>query len=115
MKKITLLPLLTLLLISCSFNSEKKNENDNMIKNTLNKLKIKKETKKIELDFTCTEVNIDDYVKDGWKVTDVTEKDVTCTWKSIKATPNCNLEKDKGCRITVPDKKGKKVNYVLIK
>ena len=38
-----------------------------------------------------------------------------CTWKSVPATKDCNMEKDKGCKITKPDKIGREKIYLLEK
>jgi len=70
-------------------------------------------TKTVSL--ACKRGNIKDYEEKGWKVIDSEEKEIPCTWKTKKARPGCNLEKDKGCRITVPDKMGKEIIYTLEK
>jgi len=49
-----------------------------------------------------------DYIKE-----DSQEK--ICTWKSVPATKDCNMEKDKGCKITMPDKIGEEKIYLLEK
>ena len=36
-----------------------------------------------------------------------------CTWKSVPATKGCDMEKDKGCKITKPDKIGEEKIYLL--
>ena len=38
-----------------------------------------------------------------------------CTWKSVPATKDCDMEKDKGCKITKPDKIGEEKIYLLEK
>ena len=38
-----------------------------------------------------------------------------CTWKSVPATKDCNMEKDKGCKITKPDKIGEEKIYLIEK
>ena len=38
-----------------------------------------------------------------------------CTWKSVHATKDCDMEKDKGCKITKPDKIGEEKIYLLEK
>ena len=35
------------------------------------------------------------------------------TWKSVPATKDCDMDKDKGCKITKPDKIGKETIYLL--
>ena len=53
------------------------------------------------------------YVDKGWKISNSISKEVTCTWKTQKANRKCNIDKDKGCRITVPDKMGLEIKYNL--
>ena len=38
-----------------------------------------------------------------------------CTWKSVPATKDCDMEKDKGCKITKPDRIGEETIYLLEK
>ena len=38
-----------------------------------------------------------------------------CTWKSVPATKDCDMENDKGCKITKPDKIGEEKIYLLEK
>ena len=38
-----------------------------------------------------------------------------CTWKSVPANEACDMEKDKGCKITKPDKIGLEKIYLLEK
>ncbi len=68
-----------------------------------------------EISISCNKENIEDYKKEGWKVISSTETEVPCSWKTVKATKSCNLKKDKGCKITVPDVMGKKTTYKLEK
>ena len=36
-----------------------------------------------------------------------------CTWKTIAASKDCDLEKDKGCKVVKPDEIGKETIYLL--
>ena len=81
------------------------------IKNTLPKKEVVTEQKQITI--SCKKGNIQKYIDQGWEVINSNSKEVTCTWKSKQAKPGCNMERDKGCRITVPDKKGKEIQYLL--
>ena len=78
---------------------------------------IPKAVEKIEEEQTvvisCNNENIDSYLEDGWRIENKETKKTTCTWKSIKSSPNCDLDLDKGCRITVPDTEGEQIEYLL--
>ena len=52
---------------------------------------------------------------DGWNILKEDSQEKICTWKSIPATKDCNMEKDKGCKITKPDKIGEEKIYLLEK
>ncbi|WP_320674616.1 alpha-2-macroglobulin [Prochlorococcus sp. MIT 1341] len=62
----------------------------------------------------CDEGDIQEYVDDGWKIIDSETEEVPCSWKVERSRPGCKLE-DKGCKISVPDKIGKQVKYILEK
>ncbi len=70
-------------------------------------------TEQKTIEISCENEDIKTYEKDGWKIIDTKESEVTCTWKTKRSKPGCNLKSDKGCRITVPDKKGIKKEYIL--
>ena len=69
----------------------------------------------LEITTSCDDDSIDNYLNDGWNVISKTTEEITCSWKSIKAYKNCDLDRDKGCRITVPDEKGIETKYILEK
>ncbi len=62
----------------------------------------------------CNEGNIQDYVDKGWKIIETETEEVPCSWKTEKSRPGCNL-RDKGCKISVPDKLGEQIKYLLEK
>ena len=105
--------LISVFLSSCrtSINKEyplknlEKNINDNTIP----------EKKIIEIKFSCGEDGISEYLTDGWKILKEDSQEKICTWKSVPATKDCNMEKDKGCKITKPDKIGEEKIYILEK
>ena len=35
-----------------------------------------------------------------------------CTWKSFPSTKDCDMEKDKGCKLTTPEKIGEEKLYL---
>ena len=41
-------------------------------------------------------------LNDGWIIVEEYTEEKVCTWKSFPATEDCDIEKDKGCKITVP-------------
>ncbi len=70
-------------------------------------------TEKKQFAVICEKGDLREQLDNGWKVVKSTTEEVTCSWKTERSTPGCNLDRDKGCSITVPDKKGVKVNYEL--
>ena len=75
----------------------------------------KLEKKRMEINFSCGEEGISEYLNDGWVILREDTKEKICTWKSVAATKDCDMEKDKGCKITKPDKIGKEKTYLLEK
>ena len=70
---------------------------------------------KMELRFSCGEDGLTKYLDDGWKIVEEYSEEKICTWKSLPATKDCDMEKDKGCKITKPDKIGEEKIYILEK
>ena len=73
------------------------------------------EKKRMEIKFSCGEDRIKEYLDDGWVILNEDSQEKICTWKSVPATKDCDMEKDKGCKITKPDKIGKEKIYLLEK
>ena len=73
------------------------------------------EKKRMEIRFSCGEDGISKYLDDGWIILKEDSQEKICTWKSIPATKDCDMEKDKGCKITKPDKIGEEKIYLLEK
>ena len=73
------------------------------------------EKKRMEIKFSCGEDSISEYLDDGWVILKEDSQEKICTWKSVPATKNCDMEKDKGCKITKPDKIGEEKIYLLEK
>ena len=69
------------------------------------------QTKKVSI--ACNRGDIKSYIDKGWKIVSQQKDEVPCTWKTEKANRKCNIELDKGCRITVPDKMGEEIIYNL--
>ena len=102
-----------ILLSSCNSSIKEKgpkiNLEDNINENP------KSEKQRIEIKFSCGNDGISEYLNDGWIILKKDSQEKICTWKSVPATKNCNMEKDKGCRITKPDKIGEEQIYLLEK
>ncbi|MBO6975519.1 MAG: alpha-2-macroglobulin [Prochlorococcus marinus CUG1435] len=112
-KQFAQLLLIVIFISSCSTSNDKKypiinseeNQNDS----------INPEKKRIELKFSCGEDGISKYLDDGWTILKEDSQEKICTWKSVPATKDCDMEKDKGCKITKPDKIGEEKIYLLEK
>jgi hypothetical protein len=105
--------LIATFLSSCrtSINKEKNKKNlEKNINETTNA-----EKKRMEIKFSCGEDGISEYLDDGWNILKEDSQEKICTWKSVPATKDCNMEKDKGCKITKPDKIGEEKIYLLEK
>ena len=102
-----------ILLTSCrsSINNDdlKINSEDNINENN------NSEKKRMEIKFSCGEDKISEYLNNGWSILKEDSQEKICTWKSVPATKNCDMEKDKGCKITKPDKIGEEKIYLLEK
>tara|TARA_A100001388_G_C28748310_1_gene490743 strand:+ start:853 stop:1137 length:285 start_codon:yes stop_codon:yes gene_type:complete len=70
---------------------------------------------RMEIRFSCGEEGIKKYIEDGWVILEEYTEEKICTWKSVPATKDCDMDKDKGCKITKPDKIGKESIYLLEK
>ena len=112
-KKISQFILTAILLSSCktAINEDIPSPNSEEILNE----NIKSEKKKIEIKFSCGESGISDYLDDGWIILKEDSLEKICTWKSVPASKDCDMEKDKGCKITKPDKIGEEKIYLLEK
>ena len=73
------------------------------------------EKKRMEIKFSCGKDGISDYLDDGWIILKEDSQEKICTWKSVPASKDCDMEKDKGCKITQPDKIGEEKIYLLEK
>jgi len=112
-KKFSQIILISIFLSSCSTSINKKYPLKNLEKNI--KEKPNPEKKRMEIKFSCGEDGIAEYLDDGWKILKEDFQEKICTWKSVPATKDCNMEKDKGCKITTPDTIGVEKIYLLEK
>ena len=112
-KQLLQILLITIFLSSCKTSINKEYPPNN-IKNNINE-NFNPEKKRIEIKFSCREDSISEYLDDGWKILKEDSQEKVCTWKSVPASKDCNMEKDKGCKITKPDKIGEEKIYLLEK
>ena len=112
-KQFSKILLITIFLSSCrtSINEEYTINNSEENINESNNSK----KKRMEIIFSCGEDDISEYLDDGWKILKEDFQEKICTWKSVPATKDCDMEKDKGCKITKPDKIGEEKIYLLEK
>ena len=105
--------LIAIFLSSCKSSINKEypinNLEDNINENT------NSEKKRMEIKLSCGKGNISEYLDDGWIILKEDSQEKICTWKSVPATKDCDMEKDKGCKITTPDKIGEEKIYLLEK
>ena len=111
--KLTQLSFMVIILSSCktSINNEELIKNSENPKSEL----INTAKSKMELRFSCGDDGISEFLNDGWIIVEERSEEKICTWKSIPASKDCDIEKDKGCKITIPDKIGEEKVYFLEK
>ena len=112
-KQVPLLILIAIFLISCKTSTNKEYPINNLKKNIEDNPNLEK--KRMEIKFSCGEDRISESLDDGWNILKEESQEKICTWKSVPATKNCSMEKDKGCKITKPDKIGEEKIYLLEK
>ena len=112
-KQFSKIILIAIMLSSCKTSINKKypkiNSEENINENANSEKKIMK------INFSCGEEGISKYLDDGWIIKEEDSKEKICTWKSVPASKDCDMEKDKGCKITMPDKVGEEKIYLLEK
>ena len=105
--------LITIVLSACKSKINKEspliNLEENLTESTYS------EKKRMEIKFSCKDDGILEYLDDGWIIIKEVSQEKICTWKSFPATKDCDMEKDKGCKITKPDKIGEERIYILEK
>ena len=102
-----------LLLTSCKTTIKDVNPLINSERNINDNNNLEKE--KIEIKFSCGDDGIKKYLDEGWIILKEDSQEKICTWKSFPASKDCDMEKDKGCKITKPDKIGEEKIYLLEK
>ena len=113
MKYFSQILLIGIFLSSCKTLTNKEipliNPNENINENN------NSEKKRMEIKFSCGEDGISEYLDNGWTILKEDYREKIWTWKSVPATKDCDMEKDKGCKITMPDKIGEEKIYLLEK
>ena len=112
-KQVTQIFLIFIFLSSCSSSINEESPVNNLEENINSSTNSEK--KRMEIKFSCGEDGISEYLDDGWIILKEDSQEKICTWKSVPATKDCNMEKDKGCKITKPDKIGEEKIYLLEK
>ena len=112
-KKVFQIFLITIFLTSCRTTINKEYPSKNMEKNI--EENPNQEKKRMEIKFSCGKDGISEYLIDGWIIIKEESQEKICTWKSFPATNDCDMDKDKGCKITKPDKIGNEKTYILEK
>ena len=112
-KKFSQIILIAIFLSSCKTSINKEDPINNFEKNSYEKSNSEK--KRMEIKFSCGKDGISEYLEDGWIILKEDSQEKICTWKSVPATKDCDMEKDKGCKITKPDKIGEEKIYLLEK
>ena len=112
-KQFPLIILIAIFLISCRTSTNKEKNIKNLEKNINETTNAEK--KRMEIKFSCGEDGISEYLDNGWIILKEDSQEKICTWKSVPATKDCDMEKDKGCKITKPDKIGEEKIYLLEK
>ena len=112
-KQFTKILLVLVFLTSCRTSTN----NDNPINNSEGEINKNNnlEKERMEIKFSCGEDGISKYLDDGWIILKEDSQEKICTWKSVPATKDCDMEKDKGCKLTMPDKIGEEKTYLLEK
>ena len=105
--------LISTFLSACRTSINKENQRKNLEKN-INEIS-SSEKKRMEVKFSCGEDGISEYLDDGWNILKEDSQEKICTWTSVPGTQDCNMEKDKGCKVTKPDKIGEEKIYLLEK
>ena len=99
-KRLTYIFIIFFLIGGCKAPENKVNENENSI----------------EIIVSCGEdSNLQNHLKDGWKIKNEYSEEKVCSWKTIAASKDCDLEKDKGCKIVKPNIIGEETIYLLEK
>ena len=112
-KQFSQILLIAFFLISCKSSINKESPRNNVEENIFENANSEK--KRMEIKFSCGDDRISEYLDSGWIIIKEDSQEKICTWKSVPANNDCDMEKDKGCKITMPDKIGEEKTYLLEK
>ena len=99
-KKLTYIFIIIFLVGGCKTTEKENTKNEN----------------NIEIIVSCGEdSNLQKHINDGWKIKNEYSEEKVCSWKTIAASKDCDLEKDKGCKIVQPNEIGEETIYLLEK
>ena len=112
-KRISQFILILLFVSACKSSGNKKP----IIKDSVKQINEEKmlDKKSMEIRVSCGKGGISKFLDDGWIIIKESTQEKICSWKSFPASKNCDMEKDKGCKITKPDKIGEEKIYILQK
>ncbi len=114
-KKLLYIFIILFLVSGCKILEKKATEIKNSFGMQLPGESIKKENS-IEIIVSCGEnSNLEKYINDGWAIKQEYSEEKVCSWETVAASKDCDLEKDKGCKIVKPDKVGEEKFYLLEK
>ena len=113
LKQVSKILLIIIFLTSCKSSIKKESPRNNFEDNIFESTNPEK--KRMEIKFSCGDNGISEYLNAGWIILKEDSQEKICTWKSVPATKDCDMEKDKGCKITKPDKIGEEKIYLLEK
>ena len=92
--------MIVFLIIGCKTSEEKIIDNENSV----------------EIITSCGENSeLEQYINEGWEIKKEYSEEKVCSWKTVAASKDCDLEKDKGCKLVKPDKIGEEKIYLLEK
>ena len=78
--------------------------------------KVTENKNSIEIVVSCgDDGNLEKYINEGWTIKKEYAEKKVCSWKTVAASKDCNLEKDKGCKIVKPDRVGEEKIFLLEK
>jgi hypothetical protein len=98
--RFTFIFIIFLLISGCKTLEKKVTENENSI----------------EIIVSCgDDSKLKKYIDEGWSIKQEYSEEKVCSWKTVAASKDCNLEKDKGCKIVKPDRVGEEKVYLLEK
>ena len=114
-KKLIYVFIILFLVSGCKIIEKKATEIKNIFGTKSSEKSIKNKNS-IEIIVSCGEdSNLEKYINEGWTIKTEYFEEKVCSWKTVAASKDCDMEKDKGCKIVQPDKIGEERIYLLEK